>query len=126
MISRRPLSPLWPARISGGVSPGDPNGIGQSTSSPLAKILRVDVDRGKQTVPPNKNPYAKKKQGFGLPIDRWMREDLAPLSRDVLLDRTASERGLLSSRSGLPTLAFAQSGQESRFTSTHSQIGAAR
>jgi asparagine synthase (glutamine-hydrolysing) len=36
----------------------------------------------------------RRKQGFGLPIDRWMREDLAPLSRDVLLDRTARERGL--------------------------------
>jgi asparagine synthase (glutamine-hydrolysing) len=35
------------------------------------------------------------KQGFGLPVDRWIREDLAPMSRDVLLDRTARERGLL-------------------------------
>jgi asparagine synthase (glutamine-hydrolysing) len=34
------------------------------------------------------------KQGFGLPIDRWMREDLAPMARDILLDRTAAERGL--------------------------------
>ncbi|MGB5193337.1 MAG: asparagine synthase (glutamine-hydrolyzing) [Polyangiales bacterium] len=34
------------------------------------------------------------KRGFGLPIDRWMREDLAPLSRDVLLDQTARERGI--------------------------------
>ena len=37
---------------------------------------------------------SRRKQGFGLPIDRWMREDLAPLSRDVLLDQTARERGL--------------------------------
>jgi asparagine synthase (glutamine-hydrolysing) len=37
----------------------------------------------------------RSKQGFGLPIDRWMREDLAPLSRDVLLDRRARERGIL-------------------------------
>jgi asparagine synthase (glutamine-hydrolysing) len=37
---------------------------------------------------------SRRKQGFGLPIDRWMKEDLAPLSRDVLLDRTARERGL--------------------------------
>jgi len=35
------------------------------------------------------------KQGFGLPIDRWMREDLAPLSRDVLLDERARTRGIL-------------------------------
>jgi asparagine synthase (glutamine-hydrolysing) len=34
------------------------------------------------------------KRGFGLPLRRWMREDLAPLVRDVLLDRTARERGL--------------------------------
>ena len=37
---------------------------------------------------------SRRKQGFGLPIDRWMREDLAPLSRDLLLDQTARERGL--------------------------------
>lgn len=34
------------------------------------------------------------KQGFGLPIDRWMREDLAPMARDILLDQTATNRGL--------------------------------
>jgi len=34
------------------------------------------------------------KQGFGLPVDRWMREELAPMSRDVLLDQTARERGI--------------------------------
>jgi asparagine synthase (glutamine-hydrolysing) len=38
---------------------------------------------------------SRRKQGFGLPVDRWMREDLAPLSRDVLLDQTARERGIL-------------------------------
>jgi asparagine synthase (glutamine-hydrolysing) len=37
---------------------------------------------------------SRRKQGFGLPVDRWMREDLAPLSRDVLLDQTARERGI--------------------------------
>jgi asparagine synthase (glutamine-hydrolysing) len=36
------------------------------------------------------------KQGFALPVDRWMREDLAPLSRDILLDRTARQRGLFA------------------------------
>ena len=40
----------------------------------------------------------RRKQGFGLPIDRWMREDLAPLSRDVLLDQTARQRGLFDSK----------------------------
>jgi asparagine synthase (glutamine-hydrolysing) len=34
------------------------------------------------------------KQGFRLPVDRWMREELAGMSRDVLLDRTARQRGI--------------------------------
>ncbi|MFZ1866141.1 MAG: asparagine synthase (glutamine-hydrolyzing) [Polyangiales bacterium] len=37
---------------------------------------------------------ARRKQGFGLPVDRWMREELEPLSRDVLLDQTARNRGV--------------------------------
>jgi asparagine synthase (glutamine-hydrolysing) len=36
----------------------------------------------------------RRKQGFGLPVDRWMREDLASMSRDVLLDQRARERGI--------------------------------
>jgi asparagine synthase (glutamine-hydrolysing) len=36
----------------------------------------------------------RSKRGFGIPVDRWMREDLAPLTRDVLLDRSARERGI--------------------------------
>ena len=36
----------------------------------------------------------RSKRGFGLPVDRWMREDLEPMSRDVLLDQTARERGI--------------------------------
>lgn len=48
----------------GGVSPGDPKGIGQSKSARLSKILRLDVDRGKGAQAPRSNPYAKKKQGF--------------------------------------------------------------
>jgi asparagine synthase (glutamine-hydrolysing) len=38
------------------------------------------------------------KQGFGLPLRRWMREDLGPLVHDVLLDRRARERGLFEPR----------------------------
>jgi asparagine synthase (glutamine-hydrolysing) len=34
------------------------------------------------------------KRGFGLPLRRWMKQDLAELVRDVLLDRTARDRGL--------------------------------
>lgn len=40
-----------------------------------------------------KKILTRPKQGFALPVDRWMREELAPMSRDVLLDRTARERG---------------------------------
>jgi asparagine synthase (glutamine-hydrolysing) len=36
----------------------------------------------------------RRKRGFGLPLRRWMKEDLRELVRDVLLDRTARERGL--------------------------------
>jgi asparagine synthase (glutamine-hydrolysing) len=36
----------------------------------------------------------RKKKGFGLPLDRWMREDLVELSRDLLTDATARARGL--------------------------------
>jgi asparagine synthase (glutamine-hydrolysing) len=38
----------------------------------------------------------RRKQGFGLPVDRWLREELAPLSRDVLLDQTARQRGIFN------------------------------
>lgn len=48
----------------GGISPGDPNGIGQSKSARLSKILRLDIDRGREAVAPKSNPYAKKKRGF--------------------------------------------------------------
>ncbi len=55
----------------GGVSPGDPNGIGQSTTSRLAKVLRIDVDvrRDKLYAIPPDNPYARKKKGF--PPETW-------------------------------------------------------
>jgi asparagine synthase (glutamine-hydrolysing) len=53
------------------------------------RILR---EVAKPLLPPS--ILSRRKQGFGLPIDRWMRDDLAPLSRDVLLDRTARERGI--------------------------------
>jgi asparagine synthase (glutamine-hydrolysing) len=34
-----------------------------------------------------------RKQGFELPVARWLRADLAPFAREVLLDRAAAERG---------------------------------
>jgi asparagine synthase (glutamine-hydrolysing) len=36
----------------------------------------------------------RRKQGFALPIDRWMRQDLAAMAHDVLLDSKAKQRGL--------------------------------
>lgn len=36
----------------------------------------------------------KKKQGFGVPVAKWLRGDLAPLMRQNLLDDRARARGL--------------------------------
>jgi asparagine synthase (glutamine-hydrolysing) len=36
----------------------------------------------------------KPKRGFDIPVDRWMRGELAPMTRDLLLDGTARSRGL--------------------------------
>ena len=33
------------------------------------------------------------KKGFELPVARWLRTDLAPLAREILLDRQSAERG---------------------------------
>ncbi len=35
----------------------------------------------------------RRKMGFGVPLDRWFREDLGAYTREVLLDRRATERG---------------------------------
>jgi asparagine synthase (glutamine-hydrolysing) len=37
----------------------------------------------------------RRKMGFGIPIDQWFRSDLKELAHDVLLSRSARERGLL-------------------------------
>ena len=37
----------------------------------------------------------RRKQGFAVPLDDWLRGPLRPLVHDVLLDRTAEERGIL-------------------------------
>src|SRR5579872_3646384 len=53
------------------------------------RLLRLAV---KDLVP---GPILRRtKRGFGLPLRRWMKEDLANLVGDVLLDRTARQRGL--------------------------------
>jgi asparagine synthase (glutamine-hydrolysing) len=38
----------------------------------------------------------KNKTGFGIPIAKWFRNDLAPLLRDNLLDETSCQRGLFN------------------------------
>jgi glucose/arabinose dehydrogenase len=60
-----------PLGDGGGVSPGDPLGIGQSRSSRLSKVLRIDVDvRGRSPYRiPRDNPYAKQRRGF--PRETW-------------------------------------------------------
>jgi asparagine synthase (glutamine-hydrolysing) len=40
----------------------------------------------------------RSKQGFALPLRRWMKRDLASMVRDILLDRTARDRGLFHRR----------------------------
>ena len=37
----------------------------------------------------------RRKKGFSLPVDRWFREELRPLARDLLTDRICRERGIL-------------------------------
>jgi asparagine synthase (glutamine-hydrolysing) len=37
----------------------------------------------------------KPKTGFGLPISKWFRSDLAPMLKETLLDETSERRGLL-------------------------------
>ncbi len=44
----------------GGNSPGDPLGYGQLAGPRLAKILRINVNKGKLYAIPKDNPYAKK------------------------------------------------------------------
>ena len=45
------------------------------------------------TLPPEN--LARRKQGFGVPIGRWLRQELRPLLGDVVLSTTALERGYL-------------------------------
>jgi glucose/arabinose dehydrogenase len=60
-----------PLGDGGGVSPGDPLGIGQSKTSRLSKVLRIDVDvRGKTPYRiPRGNPYARKRGSY--PRETW-------------------------------------------------------
>ena len=46
----------------------------------------------------------RRKRGFGLPLRRWMKHDLAGMVREVLLDRAARERGLFDPKEVLRLL----------------------
>ena len=50
-----------PLGDGGGPEPGDPDGVGQTPATQLAKVLRVDVDR-KPPIPLD-NPYVRVKKG---------------------------------------------------------------
>lgn len=39
---------------------------------------------------------ARRKMGFSMPVDEWMRNDLHPMAFELLTDRSARERGLLN------------------------------
>src|SRR5262249_11711080 len=43
----------------------------------------------------------RRKKGFSLPVDRWFREELRPMARDVLTDRTCRDPAILHPR-GFP------------------------
>ncbi len=59
-----------PLGDGGGSSPGDPNGIGQSKTTRLSKVLRIDVDvrSDKLYAIPKSNPYRK---GRAYPPETW-------------------------------------------------------
>jgi glucose/arabinose dehydrogenase len=61
-----------PLGDGGGVSPGDPQGIGQSRTSRLSKVLRVDVDvrgGGSAYRIPRDNPFANRRRSY--PRETW-------------------------------------------------------
>jgi asparagine synthase (glutamine-hydrolysing) len=53
---------------------------------------RIFKDAVRDLVPPQ--VLAKHKTGFGVPLARWLREDLSSLVRDTLFDERARRRGL--------------------------------
>lgn len=61
-----------PLGDGGGVSPGDPFGIGQSLTSRLSKVLRVDVNVGRSRSAyriPRDNPFARRRGSY--PRETW-------------------------------------------------------
>jgi asparagine synthase (glutamine-hydrolysing) len=66
-----------------------PNHLKQQGRTGKVALRRAFAD----ALPPE--VAARGKTGFGVPIGRWLREDLGELVRDVLLDATARDRGLV-------------------------------
>jgi len=54
------------------------------------------------------------KQGFGVPIDAWLRGPLLPMLRDLLLSRRAAERGIFKTGAVEDLIAEHASGRENR------------
>ncbi len=74
----------------GGVSPGDPAGYSRRKDTLLAKILRLDVDRGTGYAVPRDNPFARKRRGFAPETWAWglrnpWRASFDPLTGDLWL-----------------------------------------
>ena len=53
---------------------------------------------------------SRRKKGFSLPLNRWMREELAEMSRDLLTDGTARARGMIDPRQATRLLDEHQAG----------------
>ncbi len=62
-----------PLGDGGGISPGDPLGVGQLPGPRLAKVLRIDVDKGKLFEIPRDNPYSRKGKTKGFARETWAR-----------------------------------------------------
>ena len=62
-----------PLGDGGGISPGDPLGVGQLPGPRLAKVLRINVDKGRLFAIPGDNPYSKKGKTKGFPRETWAR-----------------------------------------------------
>ncbi len=52
---------------------------------------RILVDTFGDRLPPSVR--RRRKMGFGVPLDRWFRDDLGAYTREVLLERRATDRG---------------------------------
>jgi len=79
---------LDPAVVSAAFAiPGAKKIRGNETKSVLRSAFR-------ELLPPA--ILKRGKQGFGVPVDRWLRGPLRGMLRDHLLDRTARERGLFA------------------------------